>query len=589
MFSLRHSIPIIFLVLLVSCVSVENEITTTPTASIIQPTPTASPTPSTSPNNNAFGVIAYSSDQDGDFEIWLMNADGSEQRKLTDNNAMDVSPAWSPDGDRIAFISNRAGNDEIYVMNADGTNVRRLTQTADASESFPSWSPDGAQISFDSDRGGNWDVYVMASDGSNPYPLTDHPGEDWISSWSPSGDQIVFESNRDGNYEIYVMDSDVSNLRRVTNNQVHDGFPTWSPHGNHIAFMSRTGGNYDIYVMGPDGTNLQQLTDDRAQDSDPAWSPDGEWLAFVSQRDGNDEIYIVNSDGSNVRQLTDNGAQNWSPAWQPSNIVNASSNTWSGPYFGQDPPRMEAEISAPAFIPSPDFSEYSGSFSPDGGEYYFFRFSHNSESVLLYSKFENGKWSVPEQLAVTAGYTAFEPYVTMDNQRLYFAWGYPVPPGQPEFPYYFVERTPDGWSEPKYAGQGMFLSSTQDGQLYTTDMSSRAVDMKTYIAKITEIDGVFTDYERLPIEPPFGNPAHPCIAPDGSYILFDVGSGNHLFVSFKKADGTWEEPIDLTKHGFDPMAGGAYISPDGEYLFFSLNKDIWWIDIAVIENLRPTD
>jgi hypothetical protein len=260
-----------------------------------------------------------------------------------------------------------------------------------------------------------------------------------------------------------------------------------------------------------------------------------------------------------------------------------------GPYLGQEPPGMEPEIFAPGFVSSPDYSEYSGAFSPDGNEYYFFRYSPTSESVLLFSKVVDGKWSVPEQLAVTAEYVAFEPYVTLDNQRLYFAWGYPVSTGQPQFPYFFVERTENGWSEPVYAGQGMFLSSSQDGQLYTTDMSSRNANGKTYLARITVTDGVFTDYERLDIETPWGNPAHPCIALNGSYILFDVGSGNHLFASFRKVDGTWGEPIDLTKHGFDRMAGGAYISPDGNYLFFSLNKDIWWVDINIIENLKPTE
>jgi Tol biopolymer transport system component len=250
---------------------------------------------------------------------------------------------------------------------------------------------------------------------------------------------------------------------------------------------------------------------------------------------------------------------------------------------------MEPEIFAPGIISDPDFIEFSGSFSPDGLEYYFNRFSRASESVLLYSKVVDGKWSVPEQLPVTAGYAAFEPYVTLDNQKLYFAWEYPVSPGQPPYPYFFVERTANGWSEPTFAGQGMFLSSSQDGQLFTTDMSSRNADRRTYLAKITVTDGVFSAYERLPIKASWGNPAHPCIAPDGSYILFDVGSGNHLFISFKKADGTWGEPLDLTNHGFDPGAGGAYISPDGKYLFFSLNKDIWWVDIKVIENLRPPE
>lgn len=282
------------------------------------------------------------------------------------------------------------------------------------------------------------------------------------------------------------------------------------------------------------------------------------------------------------------------PTPEPAEIITvdpspngAGAPGFSGPYFGQEPPGKEPEIFAPGFISSPDLSEYSGAFSPDGLEYYFYRYSPISEAVLLYSNNIDGSWSLPEQLEVTGEYAAFEPYVTFDNQRLYFAWGFPVPADQPRFPYFFVERTEIGWSEPVFAGQGMFLSSSRDGQLYTTDMSSRSVDGKTYLARITLEEGVFADYERLEIEAPWGNPAHPCIALDGSYILFDVGSGNHLFISFKMADGTWGEPIDLTRHGFDPLAGGAYISPDGEYLFFSLDQDIWWVDIEVVEELRP--
>lgn len=93
----------------------------------------------------------------------------------------------------------------------------------------------------------------------------------------------------------------------------------------------------------------------------------------------------------------------------------------NGPYFGQEPPGREPELFAPGIISSPDFSEYSGAFSPDGNEYYFYRYSPSSEPVLLFSKVVDGKWSVPEQLAVTSEYVAFEPYVTLDNQRLYFA------------------------------------------------------------------------------------------------------------------------------------------------------------------------
>jgi hypothetical protein len=258
------------------------------------------------------------------------------------------------------------------------------------------------------------------------------------------------------------------------------------------------------------------------------------------------------------------------------------------PYLGQKTPGTEAEIFAPGIVSDPYFTEYSGAFSPDGNEYYFYRFSDNSQDKILFSKVLNGKWTVPEQLAVTAGYGASEPYVSFDNKYLYFLWDRPVPQVQSGIPvYFFAERTPNGWSEPKYAGQGMFLSSTREGQLYTTDMSSLFTNGSTYLTKIGIKDGLFLNYEKINIQTRLGRQAHPCIAPDGSYLLFDVEGGNYLFVSFKQSDGSWGEAIDLTKHGFDRMAGGAYVSPDGKYLFFGLRKDIWWVDIKVIEDLRP--
>ncbi len=263
------------------------------------------------------GTIAYASDLDGDFEIWLVNIDGSNLRQLTNNDAMDISPAWSPDGSRLVFVSNRDGNDELYTMNADGSDVRRLTETPDTSESFPAWSPDGQFISFDSNRGNNWDVYIAKSDGSNPRRLTEHPGEDWISSWSPDGQRIAFESKRDGNYEIYVINFDGSHQQRLTQNTVQDGAPKWSPDGTKIAFFSRRDGIPEIYVMNWDGGNQLQLTNQAGEASFPVWSPDGEWIAFSAGDNQQTEIYIIAADGSQLRPLTAIGAQNWTPAWQP--------------------------------------------------------------------------------------------------------------------------------------------------------------------------------------------------------------------------------------------------------------------------------
>ena len=116
-------------------------------------------------------MIVFESDRDGNTEIYVMNTDGSNETRLTHNDAQDISPSWSPDGSKIAFSSDRDGNAEIYVMMADGSKQQRLTNTL-AGDSAPSWSPDGAQITFNSDGPGNEEIYIMNIDGSNQARIT---------------------------------------------------------------------------------------------------------------------------------------------------------------------------------------------------------------------------------------------------------------------------------------------------------------------------------------------------------------------------------------------------------------------------------
>ena len=263
------------------------------------------------------GKIAFSSDRDGNDEIYKMNADGSLQERLTNNTAYDSWPSWSPDGSKIAFESNRDGNGEIYVMNSDGSNVQRLTNNT-AVDWYPSWSPDGSKIAFVSYRNGNYEIYVMNSDGSGQTNLTNHPNHDESPSWSPDGSKIAFESNRDANQEIYVINTDGSGQTRLTNNGDHDKHPSWSPDGTKIAFSSDRDGttlNYEIYTINPDGSGLIRLTDAIGWDEYPSWSPDGSKITFSSGRDGNSEIYIMNADGTDPINLTKNGSLNTRPVW----------------------------------------------------------------------------------------------------------------------------------------------------------------------------------------------------------------------------------------------------------------------------------
>ena len=225
------------------------------------------------------GMISFYSNRDGNPEIYVMNVDGSNQTRLTDNPAQENSSDWSPDGSKIAFNSNRDGNLEIYVMNADGSGVERLTN-GDPADITPDWSPDGNKIVFVSNRWGSPDIFVMNADGSNHVRLTDNPGRELNPAWSPDGERIAFDSDLLNLIpgppdEIFVMDANGSNPVNLTNNQADDTWPDWSPDGSKIVFdtnRASVGDNYEIYVMNADGSNPLNLTKFAAHNARPAWS-----------------------------------------------------------------------------------------------------------------------------------------------------------------------------------------------------------------------------------------------------------------------------------------------------------------------------
>ena len=286
---------------------------------------------------DAQAQIAFSSNRDGNFEIYVMDDDGGNLRRLTNHPDRDFSPSWSPDGKRIAFVSNRDGHVnirgrltyEIYVMDANGENQQNLTNDPH-DDSDPSWSPDGKRIVFssdrDNDRDHNIEIYVMDNDGENQERLTNNLTEDQYPSWSPDGKRIAFSARRDGHFEnelaitheIYVIDADGGNEQRLTENRKNDWNLSWSPDGKRIAFMSDRKGdvvNWDIYVIDADGGNEQRLTENRVYDGSPSWSPDGKRIAFSSNRDGNGEIYVMGANGGNQRRLTKHGGHDGAPAW----------------------------------------------------------------------------------------------------------------------------------------------------------------------------------------------------------------------------------------------------------------------------------
>jgi TolB protein len=199
--------------------------------------------------------------------IWVMDPSGKNKRQLT-KTGKDFAPAWSPDGKRIAFMSRREGNFDIYVMDLDGSNLKRLTRHR-AHGYYPDWSPDGRRIVFDSLRDGDYEIYVMDADGSNKKRLTRKMTYNHFQRYSPDG-RITFVSK--GGREIYIMDPDGSNKKRLT----RGSYPAWSPDGKKIAFMRRG----QIYIMDADGSGRKRLTRGGDMAFYPTWSPDGKKIAF---------------------------------------------------------------------------------------------------------------------------------------------------------------------------------------------------------------------------------------------------------------------------------------------------------------------
>jgi len=272
------------------------------------------------------GKIAFTSYRNGgnNAEIYVINADGTDETRLTNNPSIDYQPTWSPDGSKIAFSSNRDGNTEIYVMNADGTGQTRLTYDS-SHDYYPAWSPDGSKIVFShfvNDY--SYEIYVMNADGTGQTRLTNNPSIDYQPTWSPDGSKIAFSSNRDGDTEIYVMNADGTGQTRLTDtvSENHGGeCPTWSPNGSKIAFSSYFDGMSEIYVMNADGTGQTRLTNNPSSDYQPTWSPDGSKIAFSSNRLGITLIYVMNADGTGQTPLTYDSSRE--PTWSLGSITTA--------------------------------------------------------------------------------------------------------------------------------------------------------------------------------------------------------------------------------------------------------------------------
>ena len=290
------------------------------------------------PGIGVSGEIAYYSHREGEWSwyIHIINTNGSEPIKLTEGG----TPAWSPDGKRIAlsfgfngFFGDVVG---IYVVDANGENRVKLTRNQNNRNLFPAWSPDAMKIAFWSNRDGQPDIYLMNADGTNPTNLTRDPHHEDRPTWSPDGTKIAFgalqvprgEKNMS---DIFVIDADGGNRINLTQNpEAVNQFPAWSSDGTRIAFEASPHPNhwfppYNIYVMNADGSQPVMLTEGRrfASEGLPTWSPYERRIAYHRREpDGKNDIFVINADGTGLLNLTKTEfVEELSPSWRPAPLA----------------------------------------------------------------------------------------------------------------------------------------------------------------------------------------------------------------------------------------------------------------------------
>ena len=488
--------------------------------------------------------IAYVTALPDDPAVFVADADGGNEERLTGHEEISGDPAWSPDGKRIAFT--RESEDGIFVIELDGGAPRRLTRFGG---SGPAWSPDGERIVFTRYFDSSRQIFTIGADGSGQRQLTREGGADPV--WSPAGDRIAF--TRRG--ELYVMNADGSGQTRLSGQGGED--PSWSADGSRIAFTRNTGSSRQIFTVGADGTGERQLT--REGGRHPAWSPDGSDIAHTV--DGN--LFVIGADGASRRQLTRSGGRE--PLWSPdgSRIAFISD---------RDIHVIDADGSNRRQIT--EGGGWSPSWSPDGSRITYSR--HIRTDVIVMDRDGTDKRVVARNGSA--------PSWSPDGARLTYSGGGNVHAvdahgGDPH------QVTRDGGWNPAWSPDGRLIAFTRDAQIFTVRPDGGGERQVTRDAAVTGVpvwspdsrliayseggdlfvigaDG--TGVRRLT----YGGGRNPSWSPDSFRIAFTTRVGDLDEVSVIDADGTDRRQL-TNGGGWDPAW-----SPDGSRIAFSSRAEV---------------
>jgi TolB protein len=277
--------------------------------------------------------IAFTSERDGQRELYLIQPDGSGLTRLTDHESVDSDPAFSPDRTLLAFRSRRDGSSDIFIMAADGSSTP-INIFPDPAESFddefqPKWHPDGNLLAVFTDRflppmgncrtqAGVHHLAFIPLDAERPTinHFDDLAGEQETLTWSPDGSALAFGSICRGNHvQVQSWDAISGQVTALTAPDFGSAGPDFAPDGRFLAFTSGRDGPSDIFILDLMSGELRNLTQSQNKDRQPSWSPDGTMIAFTRNEEGNDDIYIIVVATGETLRLTQHPARDLLADW----------------------------------------------------------------------------------------------------------------------------------------------------------------------------------------------------------------------------------------------------------------------------------